>query len=479
MSDLKNKNEKLTLFQLIGISIAFYGSVRSVPTLAIVGWQQIFFMIGAAVLFAIPISLIAAELATGWTKEGGSQVWVKEALGERWGFVTAWLLWVQLFFGMVMVSSTVGVMLAYAIGSPRLAQNNIFIFIVILISYWSVTLLNFRFDMGKVVGGIGAVVGIYIPFVALVVLGIWWTFKHGNVYLGEFNSQTAIPSLASLDKLSFFSGIIFIFSGLEIASVHANNIENPKRNYPISVFLSMGLLIIFNLIAGLTEANAIPGDKIELSNITQPFQLYFNELGIPWLTNIIAGMIAIGVLAQLSAWVLGPSKSMIKVAEEGNLPPIFQKRTRRDVPITFVLIQAVVVSLVAIVYVVVPDVNNSFFMVLILTTILYSIVYIFIILAEIILKYKQPDVHRAFTIPGGKLGMWITCILAFFGVFITIAVSFIPPSSIPPSGDTMYIAFQVIGTLVCFISPLIIYAFKKESWKKTSEKEIENNGKRY
>ncbi|MGL4572285.1 MAG: tyrosine-tyramine antiporter [Clostridium sp.] len=466
MEEMKKGTNKLTLFQLIGISIAFYGSVRSVPTLAIVGWQQIFFMIGAAVLFAIPISLISAELATGWTKEGGSQVWVKEALGERWGFVTAWLLWVQLFFGMVMVSSTVGVMLAYAVGMPELAQNNMFIFIVIVISYWTVTLLNFKFDMGKIVGSIGAVVGIYIPFVALVVLGIWWTFKHGNVHLGPFNMQTAIPSLSSYDKLSFFSGIIFIFSGLEIASVHANNIENPKRNYPISVFVSMGLLIIFNLIAGLTEANAIPSDKIELSNITQPFQLYFNELGMPWLTNVIAAMIAIGVLAQLSAWVLGPSKSMIKVAEEGNLPPMFQKRTKRNVPITFVLIQAIVVSLVAVLYVVVPDVNNSFFMVLILTTILYSVVYIFIILAEIILKYKQPDVKRAFTIPGGKSGMWIACILAFIGVFLTIAVSLIPPSSIPESGRTMYIGFQVIGTLICFISPLIIYAFKKESWKK-------------
>ena len=463
MGDSENRNKKLTLFQLIGISIAFYGSVRSVPTLAIVGWQQIFFMIGAAVLFAIPISLISAELATGWTEEGGSQVWVKEALGERWGFVTAWLLWVQLFFGMVMVSSTVGVMLAYAIGRPELAQNNVFIFIIIVVSYWAVTLLNFRFDMGKVVGSIGAVVGIYIPFVVLVVLGLWWTFKHGNVYLGPFNYNTAVPSLASFDKLSFFSGIIFIFSGLEIASVHANNIENPKRNYPISVFLSMGLLIIFNLIAGLTEANTIPSEKIELSNITQPFQIYFNELGMPWLTNVIAGMIAIGVL--------GPSKAMIKVAEEGNLPPMFQKRTKRDVPVAFVLIQAIVVSLVAIVYVVVPDVNNSFFMVLILTTILYSIVYIFIILAELILKYKKPDVHRAFTIPGGKTGMWITCILAFIGVFLTIAVSFIPPISVPESGRMMYILFQVIGTLVCFISPLIIYAFKRDSWKKSNAKE--------
>ncbi|SHK53872.1 Amino acid transporter [Clostridium cavendishii DSM 21758] len=466
---MENGKKKLTLFQLIGISIAFYGSVRSVPTLAVVGWQQIFFMIGAAILFAIPISLISAELATGWPEEGGSQVWVKEALGDKYGFVTSWLLWVQLFFGMVMVSSTVGVLLGYVIGRPDLAQNNIFVFAIIIISYWTVTLLNLKYDMDKVVGSIGSVVGIYIPFVALVGLGLWWTAKHGLVNLGTLNWDTAIPSLSSVNKLSIFSGIIFIFAGLEIASVHANNIENPKKNYPISVFVSMGLLIIFNLVAGLTEANAIPADKIQLSNITQPFEIYFNELGLPWLTNVISAMIAIGVLAQLSAWVLGPSKAMIKVAEDGNLPPVFQKRTERGVPITFVLIQAIVVSLVAVLYVVIPDVNSSFFMILILTTILYCVVYLLIIVSAIVLKYKRPDVKREFTIPGGNLGMWITSILALVGTIITIAVSLIPPENTNP---TVYLAVQIVGTMVCVVSPLIIFKLRKPSWKKSSEDKV-------
>ncbi|MBZ9686310.1 tyrosine-tyramine antiporter [Clostridium estertheticum] len=466
---MENKKKKLSLFQLIGISIAFYGSVRSVPTLAVVGWQQIFFMIGAAILFAIPISLICAELATGWTEEGGPEVWVKEALGEKCAFITSWLLWVQMFFGMVMVSSTVGILLAYVIGRPDLSQNNIFVFSFIILSYWTVTLLNLKFDMDKIIGTIGSVVGIYIPFVALVALGLWWTFKHGIVNLGPLTWKSAIPSLGSIDKFSIFSGIIFIFTGLEIASVNANNIENPKKNYPISVFLSMGLLIVFNLIAGLTEANTIPTDKIQLSNITQPFAIYFNELGLPWLTNVISAMICIGVLAQLSVWVLGPSKAMIKVAEEGNLPPVFQKRTKHGVPITFVLIQAIVVSFVAILYVVIPNVNSSFFMILILTNILYCIVYLFIVLSAIVLKYKRPDVVRAFTISGGKLGMWIAVSLSLIGIAITIIVSLIPPAN---TKSGIYIAVQVIGTAVCVISPIIIFKLRKPSWKKVNQKKF-------
>ncbi|MDQ0148540.1 tyrosine-tyramine antiporter [Eubacterium multiforme] len=463
--------KKLTLFQLIGITMAFFGTVRSVPTLAINGWTQIFYLVGAVIVFAIPISLMAAELATGWPEEGGPHVWVKAALGEKWGFVTSWLLWVQMFFGMVMVASTVGVLLGYVVGNESLSKNNIFIFVVILISYWGVTLLNLKFDMVKIVGNWGAVIGVYIPFIALVVLGLIYLFKNGiqpNSCLGTFSTSKLIPNFSDFGSLTYFSGIIFIFAGVEISSVHANNIENPKKNYPIAVILSVIVLVIFNLIAGLTVSNAVPAGKMELANITQPFVIYCQNLGIPSIfNNIISAMIAIGVLVQLSAWVLGPSKAMIKVAEEGNLPPVFQKRTSNGVPITFVLIQAIVISIISITYVVTSDVNSAFFMITVTTTILYCVVYILIAIAAIVLRYKMPEVERPFRLGAKGNGlMWVVALLAIFGVSITVIVSLIPPSILPTSQHTFYISFQIIGTLVSVIIPLIIFKFKKPEWKK-------------
>ncbi|MPQ43793.1 tyrosine-tyramine antiporter [Clostridium tarantellae] len=464
MADKNSK--KITLFQLIAISIAFYGSIRNVPTVASAGWEAIFFMIGAGVLFAIPISLIAAELATGWPEEGGPQVWVNVAMGEKWAFVTAWLLWIQMMVGTQMGAAAFGSVLSYAIGKPELAHNNLYIFIIIIVTYWTVTFLNFKGKVGKWVNTLGSIVGICIPFLILSLLGIWYFIKHGNINLGPLNFNTAIPNITELSKLSFFAGICFIFAGLEIASVQANNIDNPKKNYPKAVFISVGAMVIFNLIAGLTEANAIPDGKIQLANITQPFQVYFNELGIPWMTNVIGIMICIGLFAQMSAWVLGPSEAMIKVAEEGNLPTIFQKRNKDGIPITFVLIQAIAISLLASLFIIVPQINTGYFMVLILTTILYSVVYLFIILAVVILRYKKPEVKRAFNIPGGKIGMWITSTLAFIGVILIIIVSLIPSNDVPKSAHFEYVLFQILATLICIVTPIIIFKFKKPSWKK-------------
>ncbi|MGL4307472.1 MAG: tyrosine-tyramine antiporter [Cetobacterium sp.] len=458
--------KKLTLFQLIALSVAFYGSIRNIPTVASVGWYAIFYMICAAVLFAIPISLVAAELATGWPEEGGPQVWVNAALGPEWAFVTAWLLWVQMFFGMVMVSTAFAAMIPYIIGRPELANNNVFIVITVIITYWIITLLNFKAQLGKWISTWGAVFGIYIPATLLIVLGLWYSFKIGNVNLGPFTYQNLIPNIDSLDKLSFFAGICFIFAGLEIASVHANDIDNPKRNYPISVFITISLMVVFNLVAALTEANAIPAKDINLAVIIQPFSIYFNTLGIPWATNVLAFMIAFGVFAQLNAWVLGPSKAMIKVAEAGLLPPIFQKRNKDNIPVTFVLIQAVVITLVSLLYIVVPAINTGFIIILMLTTILYCVVYILILISEIVLKYKMPEVHRSTPVPGGKIGMWITVILAFIGVITTIIVSVIPNSDIPQNLHTASILIQVLGTVILVVLPLLIFKFKKPTWKK-------------
>lgn len=463
--------KKMSLFGLIGITMAFFGTVRSVPTLSITGWTQIFYMLVAAVLFALPIALMSAELSTGFPEEGGPQVWAKNALGEKWGFVTSWLLWVQMFFGMVMVASTVGVLFGYVINKPELSTNNYFIFAVILISYWGVTLLNLKFDMVKIAGNWGAVIGVYIPFVLLVVLGVIYMIKNGiqpQSYLGNFKASDLVPNFKDLGSLTYLSGIIFIFAGVEISSVHANNIENPKRNYPVAVITSVILLVIFNIVAGLTVSNAVPMGELQLANITQPYLIFCENLGIPSIfVNLVSLMIMIGVLVQLSAWVLGPSKSMIKVADEGNLPKFFQKRNKKDIPITFVMIQAIVISLVSFLYVVVPDVNSAFLIITITTTILYCVVYALIAISAIRLRYKMPDVKRPFRLGSKGNGlMWFVSLLSMISVIITITVSLIPPSILEASQYTGYIIYQIVATVVMIGIALIINKCKKPEWKK-------------
>ena len=68
------------------INIVAIASLRDLPQMASYGLSLIFFYVLVALVFFIPVSLVAAELATAWPERGGVYVWVREAFGKRWGF---------------------------------------------------------------------------------------------------------------------------------------------------------------------------------------------------------------------------------------------------------------------------------------------------------------------------------------------------------------------------------------------------------
>ena len=53
------------------ISLAAVLTLRSLPSIAEDGWSSIAYYLLGALLFFIPLALVAAELATGWPRAGG------------------------------------------------------------------------------------------------------------------------------------------------------------------------------------------------------------------------------------------------------------------------------------------------------------------------------------------------------------------------------------------------------------------------
>ena len=65
------------------MSVAVVMSLRGLPVMAKEGLTMLFYLLFSAVLFLIPVSLVSAELATGWPTSGGVYRWVKEAFGVQ------------------------------------------------------------------------------------------------------------------------------------------------------------------------------------------------------------------------------------------------------------------------------------------------------------------------------------------------------------------------------------------------------------
>lgn len=473
---MENKQvNKIALGTFIGLTMALCATVRSIPTLAATGWAQISYSIFAVLFFALPIALIAGELGTSMPEEGGPQLWVKTALNSKLGFVTAWLLWVQMFPGMVMVASTIGPLLGNSFGDAALGNNHWFVLGCILVFYWIITILNLKFDMAKVGGNIGVWLGVYIPIVIMAVLGIAALIKNGIMpggTLGHFSMDKLIPVKNGLSSLKYMAGISFIFVGIEMSSVFIPRLHNPSKTFTKGIFISLIGLVLLNLVNAMLVANVVPNGKMELSNITQPILIYCDILGLPTIiANIFSFMVFIGVLLQLSAWVTGPSKTIIQVARDGYLPAKlgFHKQNQYGVSRNVVLTQSIAISLFALLYGFMKDVNGVFLTLTNATTILYAIVYLLIAVAVLKLRKDQPNLERPYRI--GKKGnglVWLVSLALILGIAIIIFATLFT--------TTLSQALLVVIISVIFVGiPFVISAFKKDQWLVDIQADLKND----
>ena len=71
------------------------------------------------------------------------------------------------------------------------------------------------------------------------------------------------------------------------------------------------------------------------------------------------------------------------------------------------ILQAILISFIGLLFLLVNDVNSLFLILTSIAVILYCIMYVVLFAAAIKLRYKKPNVARAFKIPGGKVGIWM------------------------------------------------------------------------
>ena len=463
--------KRVGVLTFFGMTVAIVASVRNIPDVAATGWTMFFYMLVATVLFALPIALMSGEYAGMFPRAGGPELWVTNGLSPRWGFVSSWLLWVQMFPGMVMVSSVIAPLVAVTIGQPALGKSSIFTLICILVSYWAVTILNLFFDMARLGGQIGVILGLYLPVAFMVILGIAALVKVGirsDGYLGP-GSSGLLPffSSQSLSTLAFFASIVFIFTGIEMSSVYLPRLKNAAKTYLRGIFIALVFMFLFNTLLAFVTADVVPHGTIELNNIAQAPVIILKILGLPtWFANVFAGAVLIGVIVQLSAWASGPSKTITDSARRGFYPPRlrFWKTNRFDVAPTVILTQAVVISLFALIFILVPAVNKAFLLLVTATAIIYIVVYVLMAIGILRLRLTKPTIKRPFHM--GNTSVAWTVIIVFLVVVVASSLA-----TLWYQGWTN--AFIIVGiTVVLSVVPLIIFWKRKPSWASDVSREL-------
>ena len=469
-----SKTAKLSVATLAIMNVTAVVSLRGLPAEAEYGLSSAFYYLFAALVFLIPTALVAAELAAMFAdKQGGVFRWVGEAFGKRMGFLAIWLQWVESTIWYPTVLTFGAVSLAF-IGmndahDMSLASNRLYTLVVVLAIYWLATFISLKGMswVGKV-SKIGGLVGTIIPAGLLVVLAIVYLVSGGHSQLdfkGDF-----FPDFSNFNNLVLASSIFLFYAGMEMGGIHVKDVDNPSVNYPKAVFIGSFITVLIFVLGTFSLGIIIPKSEINLTqSLLVGFDRYFDFIRASWLSPIIAIALAFGVLAGVLTWVAGPSKGIFAVGRAGYLPPFFQKTNSIGVQKNILFIQGGIVTLLGLLFVVMPSVQSFYQILSQLTVLLYLIMYLLMFAAAIYLRYNMKKANRPFRIGSKGNGlMWLIAGVGFWGSLLAFVLSFIPPGQIAVGSNAMWYSVLVIGCIVVVAAPLIIYAMRKPSWKDES-----------
>ena len=95
------------------LTVGSVGYLGSAPALAVFGLASVFLYVLPALVFLLPVSLVAAELASGWP--GGVYNWVEEGLSAPLGLLAVWCEFAQTIFYYPALLAYVAGTLAYVL----------------------------------------------------------------------------------------------------------------------------------------------------------------------------------------------------------------------------------------------------------------------------------------------------------------------------------------------------------------------------
>jgi amino acid transporter len=454
----KNPNKKLGVFKICMFSIIAVDSIRTLPISAEYGAPLVSFYILAGILFLLPCAFVSAELASTWPEDGGLYIWIRNAFGKKFGFMSAWLLWV---YNIIWFPTLVAFICATAGAAfmPNIMQHKIILLSAMLAMFWTVTLINyFGIKWSSLMSTLGVLIGTLLPMIIIIALGIYW-FSSNKPMAITITLKSLLPNLNSMHNLGLLTGVLFGLMGIEVSSSFAGDVENPQKNFPRAMFISAAIILATLIFGSLTVAMIVPVTELNLATgVVQAFQIILDKLHMLALLDWVVFFIFIGSLGGLSTWMAGPSKNMMIAAQDDAAPKFASKTNRFGAASNMLFTQAIVFTILCSIYMIFPKFNSAYLLLSNISSQLAIIVYLLLFSAAIKLRYSKPEVPRPFKVPGGMTGMWLIAGIAFISMVAVFIMGFLPPASMAIVKIKLYETMLMGGVAIVIALGLIIAA---------------------
>lgn len=351
-----------------------------------------------------------AELGSCFPEAGGGYLWVKEALPQPNGFLSGWISWFAhavacSLYAVAFGAFTVDLLQIGGVDVTRimpsvfgtaphlLAAKLIAVIITLLFVY-----INFR--GAKETGQAET----FVTIVKIIVIAMFIGFGIYAMFAGKLVEPWQSHFAGFFQKgwkgIIVAMGLTFIaFEGYEIIAQCGEEVKDPKRNIPRSIFLSLLIVVpIYILVAFVALGAVTPeggmsswqylGANGEMAMIEAAEHFMLGRAGR--IIFLIGGLFS--TMSALNATIYSSSRVSFAMGRDHNLPGLFAKiHSRKRTPHPAIFISGALIIAMA-VALPIEDIASA-------TDAMFLLLFVFVNLAVINLRKNRPDLDRGFKVP--------------------------------------------------------------------------------
>ena len=445
---------QLTLLPLIGlmfftVSGGAYG-LEDVVSASAPG-MAIILIVVTPLIWSVPAALMVAELSTALPVEGGFYQWVKIGLGKFAGYLEGMWSWLTTWVDMALYPVLFADYLSQtwypggAAGATPILDLGFVTFdthwLLCLAVIWPFAYLNIR--GAKVVGdsSLGFMYFILAPFAIMVLIGIPKLIIDGTNPFHPFTPHN-VSALGAFGAGMWV--VMWNYLGWDGLSTVAGEIDNPRRNFPRALAISLPLITLCYLLPVLAGLAASTDWQAWTAGY---FPILAGNLGGSWLEYwlTIGGLVS--AVGLFSALLLSVSRIPYVMAYDHYLPKGLTKEHKKyKTPWVAIVVCSLIYSLFTL---------GPFASLVVVDVFIYSLALLLEFAALIVLRIKYPNLPRPFKVPGG----WP--VIALITILPVLIILFAVYQTIQDSGwSAMYLSFGAAA-----LAPLS-YPFAKRFLKK-------------
>lgn len=439
-------SQKLKMGSIIAMTLISVANIRNLPNMAHEGPTFVWVLSLAAIFFLLPVVLATAHLSSQHDQSGGVYLWVKSVFSKKVALMASWLQWIENVFYypvlLIFIAKNFFVVLL-----PDMMDKDIWVNVLIPAIFIVMTFVNTKGVLFSAwVSRVCTYFGLLIPGVLLITSFLYWLII-GHVSFQNLN----FFDFSHTDYSQAMITSIVMFCGIEIATVHAGDVEDAKSTYPKALLLSSFMIFIIMMVGSLSLLLVV--GQSELNGITGLVS-YFQKVIGPSASVVVMSMILFGQIGALNNWIISPVRALQAAFIDAGIAPGWVRSDQPDASLKRLLwLQAGLVLIFCLCYyqIKAEQVYHVFNMLLVL---LYMPMYVIVLLAMV---YDRSGRSLVFGDYDSKALRWL---LAGMGILSSICVLvftvIMKPEVFSDQSNLQYYTLILLPWVLCFSVPLVL-----------------------